>query len=136
MEKTSVRLFGGTVIGLLAYASTFLDDTLRLAIGAVLALPFVVLLIASRIQLGKSFAVKPEAKGLVTSGLYSKIQHPMYVFLDLFLIAVIIAIGWPLLLLVWYVLVVVQAIQSRREEAVLATAFGAEYRTYQSQTWF
>ena len=34
----------------------------------------------ARVQLGKAFAFTPQAKGLVTKGLYSRFKHPMYIF--------------------------------------------------------
>ena len=34
----------------------------------------------ARFQLGASFAVRAEARKLITSGLYSKIRNPIYVF--------------------------------------------------------
>jgi protein-S-isoprenylcysteine O-methyltransferase Ste14 len=69
----------------------------------------------------------PEARALVTTGLYSRIQHPMYVFLDLFLASVIVGLDWPIVLWGWAIVVVVQAMQGRREEKVLAAAFGDDY---------
>lgn len=38
--------------------------------------------LTARINLGKSFAFTPQAKSLVTHGLYSRIRNPMYVFAD------------------------------------------------------
>jgi protein-S-isoprenylcysteine O-methyltransferase Ste14 len=58
-----------------------------------------------------------------------------YIFLDLLLAAIVVAIDWPMLLLAWVTIIVVQVIQSRREEKVLAIAFGAEYEAYTRQTW-
>jgi len=40
------------------------------------------LMALARIQLGKAFSVAPKATTLVTHGLYSKIPHPLFVFLD------------------------------------------------------
>src|SRR5579872_5594221 len=67
--------------------------TLRIA-GAILAVIGYVLLITARVQLGESFAVQPEAKGLVTHGLYSRIRNPMYIFVDLMFFGVILVLEW------------------------------------------
>jgi protein-S-isoprenylcysteine O-methyltransferase Ste14 len=80
--------------------------------------------------------VVPEAKGPVTAGLYSKIQHPMFVFLNLFLAAVIVGLGWPILLWVWAILVAAQSLQAPREEEVLAAASRSDHETYRNRTWF
>jgi protein-S-isoprenylcysteine O-methyltransferase Ste14 len=98
-------------------------------------MPAFVLMNISRHQLGTSFSVMPQAKALVTTGLYSRIQHPMYVFLDLFLAAVIVAFNIPLALVLWGIIVVVQTLQSRREEQVLAARFAGDYEAYRSRTW-
>lgn len=34
----------------------------------------------AQVQLGKSFSVGTQAKTLVTTGLYSKFRHPIYLF--------------------------------------------------------
>ena len=51
-----------------------------------------VLLFTARWQLGKSFSVTPQARELVTRGLYSKIRNPIYVFSSLFVAGVLIAL--------------------------------------------
>src|ERR1700689_3591014 len=63
--------------------------TLRI-VGAILAGIAYVFLITARVQLGKSFAVTPKAKGLVTHGLYSRIRNPMYIFVDLMFFGIIL----------------------------------------------
>ena len=135
MDKTAIRLIGAAAVAALVLAASSLNQLQRLVLSLVLGLPSLVLLIVSRRQLGTSFTKMPEARKLVTSGLYSKIQHPMYVFLDLFLAALILALGFPYLLIIWALFVAVQMTQARREEKVLAAAFGSADRTYRSQTW-
>jgi protein-S-isoprenylcysteine O-methyltransferase Ste14 len=136
MEKGIIRIVGAAFVGLLAFAGTSMDTSLRIAIGVVIGLPSFALIIVGRLHLGKSFAVLPEAKALVTSGLYSRIQHPLYFFLDVFLAALIVTLGLPILLLAWSILVVVHLLQCRREERVLAKAYGDEYDAYRERTWF
>ena len=106
------------------------------AIGVSLAMIGVFILGLARRQLGSAFSIAPRAKGLVTSGLYRRIPHPMYVFLDLCLLGVAIAARQGWLLLIWAGLIMVQAWQSRREAKVLEQAFGDEYREYRKRTWW
>jgi protein-S-isoprenylcysteine O-methyltransferase Ste14 len=136
MKKTFIRLAGAAVLAALAFGALSLDRGPRLTIGIVVGVPSFVLMIISRRQLGSSFSVAPEARALVTTGLYSRIQHPMYLFLDLFLLALIIILAWPVLLWIWGILCLVQVVQERREERLLSSSFGAEYSTYDAQTWF
>lgn len=87
--------------------------------GAILALLGYILTITARVQLGKSFSVSPQAKELVTSGLYSRISHPMYLFLDVMLLGLAVALPLYWLLLLLVVLIVAQTIRSRQEAKVL-----------------
>ncbi len=99
----------------------------------VLGLP---LLGLTRRQLGKAFSIAPQAKGLVTHGLYARIPHPMYVFLDVVLLGIVLIIGAAWLLVPWAGLVAVQAWQAGREARVLEQAFGDAYRQYRKRTWW
>ena len=104
--------------------------------GAVLAATGVALLVTARLQLGGAFSVKAKASKLVTTGLYSKIRNPIYVFGAVALVGVAIVLeNWVLLGLV-IVLVPLQRFRARKEEAVLAEAFGEEYARYKAGTWF
>ena len=126
---------GSALVGVLAYHASALDFTFRIGIAMAVGIPSFALMIVSRRQLGESFSVMPAAKALVASGLYSRIQHPMYGFVDLFLASVIVAIGYSILVWLWGVLIFVQILQSHREESVLRSSFGAEYDLYTKQTW-
>lgn len=135
MKKAIIRLIGAAIVAALAVVATSFSQGTRIAISLIVGLPSLVLLIISRRQLGSSFATTPQAKALVTTGLYVRIQHPMYLFLDLFLAWFIVILSEPILLLAWGILVVVQVIQAHREEKVLSAAFGAAYETYKNHTW-
>ena len=136
MDKTIIRLIVAVIMVVLVLLVISMNQNLRIVIAVAIGFPSLILILISRYQLGKSFTIMPAAKTLVTSGLYARIQHPMYVFLDLFLVAVIIILDWPVLMLVWVFLVIVQMLQVRREEKILAASFGAQYEAYQSRTWF
>lgn len=49
-------------------------------VGLAIAGPALVLLIVARLQLGAAFSVSARASNLVTTGLYSRIRNPIYVF--------------------------------------------------------
>jgi protein-S-isoprenylcysteine O-methyltransferase Ste14 len=123
------------VLAGLAVAVDLLTDRvwfIALAASAVCALLWVV----ARLQLGRSFSVRPEAHALVTSGLYSRFRHPIYLFGTAAFVFVLLALqGWEALP-VCALLVVVQVVRARREERVLAAAFGSEYAAYRASTWF
>ena len=112
------------------------SPTAAMVIGAAILLTAVALLIWARVQLGDAFTVRAKPKGLVTSGLYSRIRHPLYVFLDVALLGVILIAGNEYLLLVWVLLAVLHVWRAKREETLLEEAFGESYRQYYENTWF
>ena len=105
-------------------------------IGAAISLPAFFLWILARYQIGASFAVRAQATKLVTHGLYSKIRHPIYVFGGLAFLGEFLAMGWYILIAIFLVANLGQYFRVKREEQVLAEAFGDEYRAYKASTWF
>src|SRR3981081_2957068 len=99
-------------------------------IGAVIAGLSFPLFVLARWQLGSSFSVKAKASRLVTTGLYSRIRNPIYMFGGLFIVglSLFVSVWGPLV--VALVIVPMQVVRARREERVLAAAFGEEYELY------
>ena len=104
--------------------------------GAVLALAGYSLFVTARLQLGKSFAVTPQAKELVSSGLYSRIRNPIYVGVDIMIFGLILALHLYWLFAVYPLLVAIHVFRARQEAKVLQEKFGQTYVDYRSQTWF
>lgn len=104
--------------------------------GLVVAIPGFLLLALARIQLGRAFSVQAKATTLVTSGLYSRIRNPIYVFGGLFLLGIILFVQRPLLLLFFVVLIPMQILRVRNEERVLQEKFGGAFLDYKRRTWF
>ena len=110
--------------------------TLWHTLGLSIAAPALLLLVVARIQLGRAFSIEAKASTLVTSGLYSRIRNPIYVFSALLILGVIIWTGRPVLLLIFGILIPMQLIRSRKESQVLEAKFGDEYLEYKRKTWF
>ncbi len=92
------------------------------------------LCLVSVISLGRSLSIMPEARALVTSGLYAKIRHPLYM-------AEFVALaGFYLQFRSWAVaviLVIIIFFQFKRmdwEECILFQAF-PEYESYSLRSW-
>jgi protein-S-isoprenylcysteine O-methyltransferase Ste14 len=104
--------------------------------GLLIAIPAAVLLFVARWQLGRSFSVTAQARELVSEGMYSKIQNPIYVFSALMLAGVLISLQRPWLLLIVAILIPVQVVRAHKEAKVLEEKFGDRYREYRIKTWF
>jgi protein-S-isoprenylcysteine O-methyltransferase Ste14 len=91
---------------------------------------------AARYQLGKSFSIRPEARELVTGGVYSKIRNPIYVFGAVAIAGLVFILHRPTLWLLLLAIVIMQTLRARREAQVLEAAFGDAYREYRRKTWF
>ena len=104
--------------------------------GSAIAAPAFLLFVAARIELGRAFSVQAKATTLVTTGVYSRIRNPIYIFGGIYFLGFIIWMGRPWLLLIFAVMIPVQAVRSRKEERVLMEKFGAAYLDYKQKTWF
>ena len=110
--------------------------TVARIIGLAVTIPSFLLFALARIQLGKAFSVQAKASTLVTSGLYSRIRNPIYVFGGLMIAGLILLANKPWLLLGLGILILLQIYRSRKEARVLGEKFGDSYLVYRRQTWF
>ena len=105
-------------------------------VGMAIAVPAFVLLLIARVQLGRAFSVQAKATTLVTTGLYSRIRNPVYVFSAVFLAGLILWANRPWLFVLFVVLIPMQVFRSRQEAQVLTEKFGDAYLEYRRRTWF
>ena len=110
-------------------------DTMRTS-GFLIALFAAAILFVARYQIGGSFSVTPQARALVTHGIYSRIRNPIYVFSALLLAGVFISFHFLRGLFILLVLIPIQTVRARKESQVLEEKFGDEYREYRKRTWF
>jgi protein-S-isoprenylcysteine O-methyltransferase Ste14 len=105
-------------------------------LGFAIAIPAFCLWVLARVQLRKSFAVTAQAKELVTHGLYSRLQNPVYVFGALLIVGLIVLAGQPRFFLLFVILIPLQWTRIRNERRALEEKFGETYREYRRRTWF
>jgi protein-S-isoprenylcysteine O-methyltransferase Ste14 len=117
------------------YAPSVEWNAVRIA-GAAIAGVSLALLVVARLQLGAAFSIQAKASKLVTTGIYSRIRNPIYVFSAMFLVGLVIVSERWLLLSPIALLVPMQIVRARKEARVLAAAFGEEYERYKAGTWF
>jgi protein-S-isoprenylcysteine O-methyltransferase Ste14 len=104
--------------------------------GLVLVAFGLLMLTIARIQLGNAFSVTPQARMLVTHGIYSRVRHPVYVFSAIAIAGLVLYLRQPIFLLLLLVLIPVQIARAREEERVLDRHFGGAYAEYKRTTWF
>lgn len=141
MERRHFYIFTGIQIAAVGAIFWFLATwthpwNAQRYIGTVLVVVGVSFIGIARYQLGSSFSIKPEAHELVTTGLYSRIRNPIYVFGMVMITGMILILQRPEGWLVLIAAIVGQTIRARREARVLEAAFGDAYREYRRKTWF
>jgi protein-S-isoprenylcysteine O-methyltransferase Ste14 len=73
---------------------------------------------------------------MVTTGLYSKLRHPIYLFGESAFVGLFIAWGKLIGLVYFFLATPLPILRARKEETVLEQAFGEEYAHYKASTWF
>ncbi|HEY4367130.1 MAG TPA: methyltransferase [Steroidobacteraceae bacterium] len=131
----SILVVAGT-FGVLVCGTRSAAWTENHIIGMAIVVPALCLWALALVQLGRSFAVSAQAKELVTHGLYSKIQNPVYVFGAIVLVGLIFYSGRPQLFLLFLIVIPVQWMRIRNERQALEAKFGEAYREYRRRTWF
>lgn len=141
MDKRKLDIFSGVQILALGPLLWFLVRwtgpwNIQRYIGTALVVTGLVFIGLARYQLGRSFSIKPEAHELVTTGIYSKIRNPIYVFGTVMIVGFVLVLQRPHVWILLVAAVIAQTIRARREARVLEAAFGDAYREYRRKTWF
>jgi protein-S-isoprenylcysteine O-methyltransferase Ste14 len=106
--------------------------------GCLLALAGAALVIRSRAELGSAWSLVPKAHqgtGLVTTGPYRLVRHPIYLGLALLAMGEALAFGsWPALVIVLSGIVPTFAWRARAEGKLLSRTFGERYAVYRQRT--
>jgi protein-S-isoprenylcysteine O-methyltransferase Ste14 len=126
----SLLAFAGTLQG---YAALLLALT-----GCFLALGGAALVLRARIELGPAWSFVPiadEATGLVTTGPYRLVRHPLYLGLSMLAMGEALAFAsWPAFLVVLAGIVPTFVWRASAEETLLTATFGERYARYRKQT--
>lgn len=105
--------------------------------GCLLALAGAALVLRSRAEVGPAWSFVPKADqgtGLVTTGPYRLVRHPIYLGLALLAMGEALAFGsWPALMIVLCGIVPTFAWRARAEEKLLSRTFGERYAVYRQR---
>jgi protein-S-isoprenylcysteine O-methyltransferase Ste14 len=106
--------------------------------GCLLAVAGAALVLRSRAELGAAWSFVPTADqgtGLVTTGPYRLIRHPIYLGLALLAMGEALAFSsWPAAAVVFSAIVPTFVWRARAEERLLVDTFGEHYAHYRTQT--
>ena len=84
-------------------------------------------------ELGRSFSIMAEARGLVTRGSYALVRHPLYLAEEIAVLGVVVQSLSAMTLLVFALHLFFQLRRMKNEEHVLGQAY-PEYQAYQRRT--
>ncbi len=85
-------------------------------------------------RLGGSFSMLPEARGLVTTGPYALVRHPLYLAEMIGVLGLVLQFQQPWSILLGAGVFVLQYWRSIFEERILTEAY-PDYAIYQARTW-
>lgn len=136
-----VRSFGGAAVAL---AGTFLPsllifsgmaniDAARAAVAGAFLIGGMGYAIWALFTLGRCLSMMPEVRGLVTSGPYAHVRHPLYLGEMIATLGVLLPILSPRTVAIFIIFCALQLWRTRYEEAMLSSAF-AEYADYRQRT--
>lgn len=133
-------VFGVYVASLLVFSGSAASCTALLlaSTGAALGVAGAAFVVRSRAALGPAWSLVPKAHdstGLVTTGPYRLVRHPIYFGLCLITAGEALAFGsWPALTIVLFAIVPTFAWRARAEEDLLGRTFGDRYAVYRQRT--
>lgn len=124
------------IAGWAVLATWFEPWTWLRVVGMAMYVVSAALIVVARAQLGAAYTTGAEARQLVTTGLYSRIRNPIYVFAVPGVAGLFLFLNKPWYFLGFLVVIPVQIVRIRRERKVLTETFGDAYVEYRKRTWF
>ena len=129
-----VAAVGGTIVVLgISHAPRTVENLVVVAAAEVLMTIGLIIMVIGLVSLGRSFGIMPRARGLVQSGLYRWVRHPIYLGEFLVFAGIMMLAISPLTLTIYGVFVALQVYRLVMEERTLSDAYPA-YAVYCTRT--
>ena len=128
-----IAVSGTVVVLILGMSPKTVDDLLVMAVVEALMTVGLIIMVIGLASLGRSFGIMPRARGLVTSGLYRWVRHPIYLGEFLVFLGIMILTVSPVSVATYLVFVGLQMYRLVVEEQTLADAY-PEYDEYRGRT--
>ena len=107
-KHIALTLIAGAGVGYALWKNLSANLTPMQITGLILLVIGFVLWTIARFQLGTAFTVSPQARQLVSTGIYSRIRNPIYIFGSSVIAGLILFLGHPLGLLIFVGLIPLQ----------------------------
>jgi protein-S-isoprenylcysteine O-methyltransferase Ste14 len=132
--------FGLYVASLLVFAGSSAGSAALLlaSSGALVGVAGAALVVRARVELGPAWSLVPKADrdtGLVTTGPYRLVRHPIYSGLAMVVMGEALAFSsWPAVMIVLAGIIPTFTWRARAEEELLSRSFGDRYIVYRQRT--
>ena len=132
-RQIAAALLGSFILTAVAMAPETQTSPLVTIVASVIMAAGTLFTGAALVCLGRSFSITPEARRLVTGGLYRYVRHPMYLGEMTGNLGLVLQALSPLSIAIFAVFVLLQLKRMDYEESVLRSVF-PDYESYRSRT--
>jgi len=142
MKDYNLRILLALILLIILIITIFFKDQFQIPdylyiMGFIICTIGVIFIIAGIITLGEYFTTSIIPKGLVTTGIYSKIRHPMFTGAILVYIGIVVIFQSKIgFLLVIFILIPFFIYSAIEEEKILSEKFKDKYTAYKKKTLF
>jgi protein-S-isoprenylcysteine O-methyltransferase Ste14 len=133
LPQMTVALLGTFIMNVAILQPATTQDWRVLALADLLLTVGLAFTLWAAASLKRCFGIAPEARGLVATGAYRLVRHPMYLGEFVAFLGLLLPVLGPFTLMIFVVFCLIQASRAALEERALGAAF-PEYADYRGRT--